>query len=835
MPSIFKRLFRRKASSDNGKKKKLSRKERKALKKAQKNGSFMKPIPTDAQDVKVTPSPINNDEVIRKPSFGTSTSSTMSGHISPVGRMQPQTMDSSDYGHHHMQGVGSPTHETYSNQNEFYHSESQPVYNEDIERFHQPQMNNRFPGDTNLPPSMNFSQGQHGNGHHPFTDFANFPEENNENIAINGIQSSQQTWQGVPQPKSLQLTRLSDGQLVAMDRFGDNLQSPMSASSEFDLSTDAEDNEYNQIRRAAANNLSPMLEPTGSDNNSDDDVGLNPVMNRDAMHHGKNNHYLSESESEGIGPESTPMNRSKHYFSDSDNEGGLSQQSPVGSNGQLRSISNSTSTDKEDTGIKVDKSRFTFDSSYGQQPSPQNEQHPIPNESSSHSSSVDKSFNTGMSPRTMAIHQTKTLMAQGKLPADLYADSTDSEYEPPEKKEYNYPKDLLPPRSVRNGEDDSAMSSKSGRPTTPKEYQRAGKSSGIIDNFADFEKMNPNPSQHQFNSKSVAESSPVSELITQAKARRQSQMDAGNGNGSVNSAPLINAAALRNYHNIHQSKNRNDRSSSSASAAAKEKLRRRRKEKEAFLQSFSNDTDDESDKGNQRSSQWVFEDNNGVMGAQGIAADLESLGNQSRNSRISNGNRSYRSHRSHRSSKSTSRRKKRSDESVGSRHSRNSKYSIRSRSSEVSEMSQQSRSVANDLLRLEMQLAMVGSKSSSGEGGSGIRKQKKLESKSDSHRHSSARTVSMTKRIKTNIVAPAGKLGIILANKTDAKGTVVSGVRTTSVLANDITPGDRIIAIDGEDVSRMTVTEITAIMARKNDFERLLTVLTTPKRQESAT
>lgn len=79
------------------------------------------------------------------------------------------------------------------------------------------------------------------------------------------------------------------------------------------------------------------------------------------------------------------------------------------------------------------------------------------------------------------------------------------------------------------------------------------------------------------------------------------------------------------------------------------------------------------------------------------------------------------------------------------------------------------------------------------------------------------------------VIAPPGKLGIILANKADSKGTVVSGVRTSSVLAEKISPGDRIIAIDGEDVSLMTVSEITTIMARKSDFERQLTIMTTPK------
>ena len=41
----------------------------------------------------------------------------------------------------------------------------------------------------------------------------------------------------------------------------------------------------------------------------------------------------------------------------------------------------------------------------------------------------------------------------------------------------------------------------------------------------------------------------------------------------------------------------------------------------------------------------------------------------------------------------------------------------------------------------------------------------------------------------------------------DSKGTVVSDVSTSLVLAEKISPGDRIIAIDGEDVSRMTVSE----------------------------
>jgi hypothetical protein len=154
-------------------------------------------------------------------------------------------------------------------------------------------------------------------------------------------------------------------------------------------------------------------------------------------------------------------------------------------------------------------------------------------------------------------------------------------------------------------------------------------------------------------------------------------------------------------------------------------------------------------------------------------------------------------------------------------------------------MSEQSRSVANDLLRLEMQLAMVGSQDGDGGGKGGVSCGGSTGGHSRSSRASRTSTArrttnsnSIVKRSKATVVAPPGKLGIILANKADSKGTVVSGVRTSSVLADKISPGDRIVEIDGEDVSRMTVSEITTIMARKGEFERTLTILTTPKSRD---
>eukprot|EP00980_Cylindrotheca_fusiformis_P011809 scaffold2816_cov121-Cylindrotheca_fusiformis.AAC.25 len=367
---------------------------------------------------------------------------------------------------------------------------------------------------------------------------------------------------------------------------------------------------------------------------------------------------------------------------------------------------------------------------------------------------------------------------------------------------------------------------------------------------------------------------------------RQGRVSSGS---SVNSAPAYSSAYLRQYHNSGKySKAGHDRESStkpmsprlsnddksvsdiiqslevsnqmrrgsgtanlnhsagdtgsaSITRLARERLReRRRKEYE-----YNNGASDESDNSeNQASESWLFDGVTGALGPRGISADLESLSGRSNRSKNSHGNKSHRSRQS-RSRMGSSRKPRSSNESVGSRESRHSRgsktsrYSHRSTKSYISQMSEQSRSVANDLLRLEMQLAMVGQENrddlpvqnsnvaggaSTVGGGSRHRSTRKSYSSSQRSTGSAA-----SKRSKVTIIAPPGKLGIILANKADSKGTVVSGVRNSSALVDKISPGDRIIGIDGEDVSRMTVSEITVIMSRKADYDRNLTVLTLPK------
>jgi hypothetical protein len=371
----------------------------------------------------------------------------------------------------------------------------------------------------------------------------------------------------------------------------------------------------------------------------------------------------------------------------------------------------------------------------------------------------------------------------------------------------------------------------------------------------------------------LEDSTSLTDLLSKAKSKSRSRKSGD----SVNSAPAMSSALVRDHYSLSRTKSssrttskysgtevrsshesgasvsdiiknleatqptpnsrryRGDamsahsRDASTSIRSTKERIRARRRGNSRRTSNADSDEDSDGDKDNDR---WLFDEVAGALGPRGIAADLESLSGRSNRSRSSGGARSHKSHRSHRS-RSSRRLLKGSGESVeshGSRRSRSSRHSRYSTRSYMSQMSEQSRSVANDLLRLEMQLAMVGEGSATEDAatrhsnGSNPRRP----APSASPRRPLANTAA-PRRSRVTVTAPAGKLGIILANRSDAKGTIVSGVRTSSVLVEKVSPGDRIVAIDGEDVSLMAVSEITTIMARKSDFERSLTVLTTPR------
>lgn len=594
---------------------------------------------------------------------------------------------------------------------------------------------------------------------------------------------------GQNQSNKFQLSRLPNGELVARNQMG-GVSSP---SSDFDLSTDAEDNEYNRIRHSANDRMKPMLELRKSEEDEDDQFSPrgSTMSAQGGYLQSKNSMYLSNDESEfGNSNFTRSSQRNKNYFSDSDNDMfSPTSQNSRGSNYVSPRNTNSLSLSQSGSYLSGDNSARASDgfafSSHGQV-----------HQKVSPARSDD--FSRALSPRTAAIQEAQR-MVKPKVNNKAYADSSDSADDVD---------DMRPSPSNSNDR-----------------FESQKEKVGVIENFVEFQNNNFGRASEGHATKSVNDAtSSVAELIAQAKARRGLS-----STGSMTSPPNLP---------------RPNGDSVSARAA----LQQRRKEKKDRLESQPENSDDDSKNGETES--WLINEVSGALGPQGIQADLESLGE-----------RSYRSRHSHKSNRSGSRRNKGSEASIGSRHSRSSRasrYSIKSTKSHLSHMSAESRSVANDLIRLEMQLAMVGAKA----GDNVVKKELEMEVKRkgitglntvdgssapvgsssfaegsssgvvSSHRGTNRTVTTITKRVKKTVFAPAGKLGIILANKTDSKGTVVSGVRTTSVLFDKILPGDRIIAIDGEDVSRMSVSEITVIMSRKSDFERTLTILTNPNQQQ---
>lgn len=138
---------------------------------------------------------------------------------------------------------------------------------------------------------------------------------------------------------------------------------------------------------------------------------------------------------------------------------------------------------------------------------------------------------------------------------------------------------------------------------------------------------------------------------------------------------------------------------------------------------------------------------------------------------------------------------------------------------------------SHDLQRLEKQLAALESDhlSTSSAGVSSLTGAS-LARASISSRSRGPR-VSRRKRIV--VMVPPGKLGVILANHHDGKGTVVAEIRESSPLHRMLSPGDKLVAIDDEDVTGMVVSQITSLMASKADRERRLTVITSVAQQYS--
>ena len=77
--------------------------------------------------------------------------------------------------------------------------------------------------------------------------------------------------------------------------------------------------------------------------------------------------------------------------------------------------------------------------------------------------------------------------------------------------------------------------------------------------------------------------------------------------------------------------------------------------------------------------------------------------------------------------------------------------------------------------------------------------------------------------VRRECYAPPGKLGVVIDST--SKGPVVHEVKGGSPLEGIVFPGDRIIAIDGEDTRTLPASMVTKIMAAKKDQQRRMTLL----------
>ena len=80
-----------------------------------------------------------------------------------------------------------------------------------------------------------------------------------------------------------------------------------------------------------------------------------------------------------------------------------------------------------------------------------------------------------------------------------------------------------------------------------------------------------------------------------------------------------------------------------------------------------------------------------------------------------------------------------------------------------------------------------------------------------------------------HIFAPPGKLGVVIDTPDDG-APVVHAVKDTSVIADRIIVGDKLVAVDDEDVRSMTAIKVSKMISRKgaNPSRKLTIVRTFP-------
>mmetsp|Transcript_43526 Transcript_43526/g.49191 ORF Transcript_43526/g.49191 Transcript_43526/m.49191 type:complete len:1033 (+) Transcript_43526:397-3495(+) len=245
--------------------------------------------------------------------------------------------------------------------------------------------------------------------------------------------------------------------------------------------------------------------------------------------------------------------------------------------------------------------------------------------------------------------------------------------------------------------------------------------------------------------------------------------------------------------------------------------------------------DDDSD---MSASPWLMEEVEATLGPKGANADISSLSGKS----------SIRSHHSKSKRQLNGTKRNGSETSYGSSNSRFSNHDVSSLMSAVSTsmsttdilFNQQpeeitfstSRSTLEEgIKRLEMQLASLDREeehdmnddSTSSVTMSSITGASFCTSISARSRHTTGRN---TQGKRVLVLVPPGKLGVILTDQHDGKGTIISSIKIGSPVAGVLKRGDKLIAIDDVRVEKLSCSQITSLIASRADRERRFTVIT---------
>ena len=79
--------------------------------------------------------------------------------------------------------------------------------------------------------------------------------------------------------------------------------------------------------------------------------------------------------------------------------------------------------------------------------------------------------------------------------------------------------------------------------------------------------------------------------------------------------------------------------------------------------------------------------------------------------------------------------------------------------------------------------------------------------------------------ISLEVIAPAGKLGVVFKGEKSGNGHTVHKVRDGSTMSGQRLPGDKVVSVNDEDTTSFDHDQMAALLSKMADVERKLVVM----------